>query len=61
MINTILGDQIVHRIDIHFNINSTKDLDSFIGRAAHIHLLTQECIMKLINQSIPNLFDIQVL
>ena len=40
MIESILGDQIVHRIDIHFNIDSTKDVDSFIGRAAHINLLT---------------------
>lgn len=49
MVNSILGDKIVHRIDIHFNIDSTKDVDSFIGRAAHINLLTQDCILKLAN------------
>jgi hypothetical protein len=41
MVENILGDQIVHRIDIHFDIETTKDIDSFIGRAAHINLLTQ--------------------
>jgi hypothetical protein len=40
MIDSILGDQIVHRIDIHFDIETTKDMDSFIGRTAHINLLT---------------------
>jgi NADH:ubiquinone oxidoreductase subunit F (NADH-binding) len=49
MVESILGDKIVHRVDVHFDIDSTKDIDSFIGRAAHIHLLTQECIFKLIN------------
>jgi hypothetical protein len=59
MIDSILGDKIVHRIDIHFNIDSTKDVDSFIGRAAHINLLTQDCILKLINEAVPDLFDIR--
>jgi hypothetical protein len=59
MTDNIIGDKIVHRIDINFDINSTKDIDSFIGRAAHINLLTQECILKLLNESIPNLFDIR--
>lgn len=49
MIDSIIGDNIIHRIDINFDINSTKNIDSFIGRAAHINLLTQECILKLIN------------
>lgn len=59
MIDSILGDSIVHRVDIHFDIDSTKDIDSFIGRAAHIHLLTQECIMKLLRSAVPNLFDLR--
>ena len=49
MIENILGDQIVHRIDIHFDIETTKDLNSFIGRTAHINLLTQETILKLVS------------
>lgn len=61
MIEAILGDKIVHRVDVHFDIDSTKDIDSFIGRAAHIHLLTQECIFKLINEAVPNLLDIREL
>jgi hypothetical protein len=60
MVDSILGENIVHRIDIHFDIE-TKDIDSFIGRAAHINLLTQECIFKLINEAIPTLFDIKLL
>lgn len=58
MIDSILGDSIVHRIDIHFDISSTKDINSFIGRTAHINLLTQECIMKLITNAIPNFLDL---
>lgn len=61
MVDSILGNQIVHRIDIHFDLETTKDIDSFIGRAAHINLLTQECILKLINEAIPNLFDFKQL
>lgn len=59
MVDSMVGDKIVHRVDINFDIDSTKDIDSFIGRAAHIHLLTQECILKLLNEAIPNLFDIR--
>jgi len=40
MIDSILSDQIVHRIDVHFDIDSTEDVNSFIGRTAHINLLT---------------------
>lgn len=61
MVDSIVGDKIVHRVDVHFDIDSTKDIDSFIGRAAHIHLLTQECIFKLINEAVPSLFDIREL
>jgi NADH:ubiquinone oxidoreductase subunit F (NADH-binding) len=59
MADSIVGEKVVHRIDVHFDIDSTKDIDSFIGRAAHIHLLTQECILKLLNEAVPNLFDIR--
>jgi hypothetical protein len=61
MIENIIGDQIVHRVDIDFDIPTTKDLDSFIGRTAHINLLTQDSIMKLINYGAPNLFDLRQL
>jgi len=47
----------VHRIDIHFGISTTKNINSFIGRTAHINLLTQESILKLVNEAIPNLFE----
>ena len=40
MTDSILGDQIVHRIDVHFDISSTEDMNSFIGRTAHINMLT---------------------
>ena len=49
----------MHRVDIHFDLNSTKDLNSFIGRTAHINLLTQECIMKLLNMAVPGLFRVE--
>ena len=55
--NNILGEQIVHRIDILFDINTTEDMNSFIGRTAHINMLTHECLFKLINEAVPTLFD----
>lgn len=58
MIESILGHNIVHRIDIHFDFDQQKDIDTFIGRTAHINLLTQECFMKLISETIPNLFNL---
>jgi hypothetical protein len=61
MIDNILGENIVHRIDLYFGISSTKDLNSFIGRAAHINLLTEDTLMKLITSGFSNLFDIRVL
>ena len=60
MTDSILGDQIVHRIDVHFDISSTEDMNSFIGRTAHINMLTHECLFKLINEAIPTLFDVKV-
>ena len=59
MVDSIIGGGAVHRVDIHFDLNSTKDLNSFIGRTAHINLLTQECIMKLLNMAVPGLFRVE--
>ena len=61
MIDSILGDQVVHRIDVHFDISSTEDMNSFIGRTAHINLLTHECLFKLIHEAVPSLFDIRMI
>jgi hypothetical protein len=48
----------VHRLDINFNIKKTKNLDSFIGRTAHINLIVQESFLKIIQTALPKLFDI---
>jgi hypothetical protein len=57
MVNNILGDRPVHRVDINFNVKG-KNIDNFIGRTAHINLIAQESIFKIINITIPQLFDI---
>ena len=58
MVDSIIGEGVVHRVDIHFDLSPTKDLNSFIGRTAHINMLTQECIMRLLIQAMPSLFQI---
>ena len=58
MVEGIIGTGAVHRVDIHFDLSPTKDLNNFIGRTAHINLLTQECIMRLLNRAVPSLFQI---
>lgn len=37
MIENIIGDGVIHRIDINFCIHKT-DIESFIGKKAHIKL-----------------------
>ena len=58
MASNILGDQTVHRIDVNFAVEK-NDLDGFIGRKAHINLIVNDSIFKLINAVIPKLFDLQ--
>ncbi len=58
MVNNILGDSPIHRIDVNFNVQ-TKNLDSFIGRTAHINLIIQQSLFKIINTTIPDLFNLQ--
>lgn len=58
MIQSILGNNNVHRIDVNFNVK-TNNLDSFIGRTAHINLIVQPSLFKVISYTIPELFDIR--
>lgn len=57
----ILGDNVfgatVHRLDVNFNVK-TNDLDSFIGRTAHINLIIRENLFKMIGVTVPSLFDL---
>jgi len=57
MIKNLLGNQTIHRVDVNFNVQS-KNLDSFIGRTAHINLIIQPSLFKIIIHTIPELFDI---
>lgn len=57
MVANILAKQEIHRIDVNFNVK-TKNLDSFIGRTAHINLIIQESLFKIIVNTMPNLFDV---
>jgi hypothetical protein len=61
MVENILGDNIygatIHRLDVNFNVK-TKNFDSFIGRTAHINLIVQESLFKMIGLVMPKLFDI---
>lgn len=58
MIENILGGKTVHRMDVNFNVQS-KNIDSLIGRTAHINLIIQPTVFKIINSVIPELFDIR--
>jgi hypothetical protein len=58
MVCNILGSEPIHRIDVNFNVQ-TKNLDSFIGRTAHINLIIQQSLFKITNATIPDLFDIR--
>jgi len=42
----------VHRIDVNFNVK-TNDLDSFIGRKAHIELIIREKLFKNLGINLP--------
>lgn len=58
MVSNILSDQTIHRLDINFAVEK-NDLDGFIGRKAHINLIVNDSILKLVNAVIPRLFDLQ--
>jgi hypothetical protein len=58
MVENILGELVVHRIDVNFAVKK-NDLDGFIGRKAHINLLVQDTIFKLLNTVLPKLFDLR--
>ncbi len=58
MVDNILGERIIHRVDVDFNVQ-TNDVNSFIGRTAHINLIVQDSLFKLVNWSLPTLFDIR--
>jgi hypothetical protein len=58
MVRSILGSEPIHRIDVNFNVQ-TKNLDSFIGRTAHINLIIQQSLFKITYATIPDLFDIR--
>lgn len=59
MVSNILGNQPIHRIDVNFNVK-TKNLDSFIGRTAHINLIVQQSLFKIIKFTIPDLFNLSI-
>lgn len=62
MVDNILGGNIynasVHRIDVNFNVKG-KNVDRMIGRAAHINLITQDSLFRMITQTIPELFQLK--
>lgn len=47
----------VHRLDINFNVRE-KNLDSFIGRTAHINLIIKENLFKTLSVTVPKLFEL---
>ena len=61
MERNIMGDNVygasVHRLDVNFNVK-TKDLDSFIGRKAHINLIVRENLFKTLGITLPSLFQL---
>lgn len=48
----------IHRLDINFNVKG-NNIDSLIGRAAHINLIIQDTLFDLINITIPSLFSLK--
>jgi hypothetical protein len=46
---------VIHRLDINFNVKG-NNIDSLIGRAAHINLIIQDSLFDLINVTLPMLF-----
>lgn len=58
MVNNILGHSaVVHRIDVNFNVKK-NNIDGLIGRTAHINLIVQESLFKIINSTLPDLFNL---
>lgn len=51
-------DTTVHRLDVNFNVKR-NDIDSLIGRAAHINLIIQESLFDVINTTLPDLFNLK--
>ena len=50
MVNSLLGHvpaQVLYRLDVNFNIEETN-IDSMIGRTAHILFLENEDLMRMI-------------
>lgn len=58
MVENILGSSPIHRLDMNFNVKK-NNIDGLIGRTAHINLIVQESLFKIVNSTIPNLFDIR--
>ena len=58
MVENILGDSTVHRIDVNFSVKK-NNIDGIIGRKAHINLITEDSSFKLINSVITGLFDLR--
>ena len=46
----------IHRIDVNFMI-SEKTIDTFIGRAAHIHFLENQYFMRILSHRFVEFFD----
>ena len=50
MVNSLLGNvpfNVLYRLDVNFNIEETN-LDSYIGRTAHILFLENEDLLRMI-------------
>lgn len=65
MVQNILGlengkntDTVIHRLDINFNVKG-NNIDSLIGRAAHINLIVQDTLFDLVNITVPQLFSLK--
>jgi len=65
MVQNILGldhgrnqETTLHRLDINFNVKG-NNIDSFIGRAAHINLIIQDSLFDVINATLPQLFNLK--
>ncbi|CAI2387750.1 unnamed protein product [Moneuplotes crassus] len=51
-----LSTNSIHRIDVNFMINE-KNMDTFIGRAAHIHFLENQYFMRILSHRFLEFFD----
>ena len=61
MCQNIIGNNVfgatINRVDVNFNVRS-KNLDSFIGRTAHINLMVRENLFKTLGMTISQLFQL---